>query len=93
LDAIGDAHFITADAVKKIIYKKGAAKMNDVHYQQYFWQNDLVRVRRAKLEDWKLNFNDLINSPERFFVNYEQEMPWDENLYGLLADEFRTHNS
>jgi RimJ/RimL family protein N-acetyltransferase len=54
--------------------------MNEPDYSKYFWQNDMVRVRRAKPDDWKKNYHNIINSNERFFVDYEQELPWDEEL-------------
>lgn len=77
---LGGTFFLTEDAVKKIVYKKGDENMNanEMNYSKYYWQNDLVRVRRAKAEDWKHNFDKIIDSNERFFVDYEQELPWDE---------------
>lgn len=76
LAELSEKHFISEDAVKKIVYRKGAEKMSD--YSKYFWQDDLVRARRAKPEDWKHNFHNLYISEERFFTDYEQELPWDE---------------
>ena len=51
---------------------------NEIDFSKYFWQNDLVRVRRAKAEDWKHNYRHLFNADDRFFTDYEQELPWDE---------------
>ena len=103
LTSLSQEHFISEDAVKKIVYrkvasplltadasencdaifykhKKGATNMNKngIDYSQYFWQNDLIRVRRAKPEDWKHNYHSLYNSEDRFFTDYELELPWDE---------------
>jgi len=82
MEKLSEEYFISEDAVKKIVYKKemGATSMknNELDYSKYFWQNDLVRVRRSKPEDWKLHFCHMFNSEERFFTNYEQELPWDE---------------
>ena len=82
LEKLSEEHFISEDAVKKIVYKKGDVDMktSEIDYSKYFWQNDLVRVRRAKPEDWKHNYDKIIDSNERFFVDYEQELPWDESL-------------
>jgi len=77
-EELSNEYFISEDAVKKIVYKKGDVDMNEIDYSKYFWQNDLVRVRRAKTEDWKHNFSKIIDSDERFLVDYEQELPWDE---------------
>jgi RimJ/RimL family protein N-acetyltransferase len=77
LEKLSGEYFISPDAVKKIVYK-GADKMNAVDYSKYFWQNDWVRVRRAKPEDWKHNYHNLYYSEDRFFTDYEQELPWDE---------------
>jgi RimJ/RimL family protein N-acetyltransferase len=80
LEKLSDDYFISEDAVKKIVYKKGDESMNanETNYSKYFWQNNLVRVRRAKPEDWKHNYHNLYISEERFFTDYEQDMPWDE---------------
>lgn len=81
LEKLSEDYFISEDAVKKIIYKKGdvTMKSQELDYSKYFWQNDLVRVRRAKPEDWRHNYHKIIDSTERFFVDYEQELPWDES--------------
>ena len=81
MEQLSNKYSISEDAVKKIVYKKGdvIVNANELDFSKYFWQNDLVRVRRAKPEDWKHNFQDIIDSNERFFVDYEQELPWDES--------------
>lgn len=78
---IGEEFFISEDTVKKIVYKKGETTMksSEIDFSKYFWQNDLVRVRRAKAEDWKHGYHKIYDSDERFLVDYEQELPWDEN--------------
>ena len=80
LETLSEAHFISEDAVKKIVYKKGAASMNtnEPDYSQYYWQNDLVRVRRSRPDDWKYHKHPNYNSEERFFTDYEQELPYDD---------------
>ena len=47
VEKLSEEYFISEDAVKKIVYQ-GADRMNTADYSKYFWQNDLVRVRRAK---------------------------------------------
>jgi len=54
--------------------------MKDIDYSKYYWQNDLVRVRRSRPDDWK--FHDLgYDSGERFFTDYAQELPTDESVW------------
>jgi RimJ/RimL family protein N-acetyltransferase len=55
-------------------------KANEIDFSKYFWQNDLVRVRRSKPDDWKHNYHNLYISEDRFFTDYEQELPWDEEI-------------
>ena len=83
LERLGDEYFISEDAVKKIVYKKGDVTMdaNKIDYSKYFWQNELVRVRRAKPDDWKHHKNSGFDSEERFFTDYAQELPTDEELW------------
>jgi RimJ/RimL family protein N-acetyltransferase len=82
LGRLSEEYFISEDAVKKIVYKKGGLSMNsnDLDFGKYYWQNDLVRVRRSKPEDWKYHKNPGFDSDERFFSDYAQELPNDEDL-------------
>ena len=80
MEQLSNEYSISEDAVKKIVYKKGATNMksNEIDYSKYFWQNGLVRARRAKPEDWKHHYRYLFDVDDRFFTDYEQELPWDE---------------
>jgi Acetyltransferases, including N-acetylases of ribosomal proteins len=82
LKKLSDEYFISEDAVKKIIYKKGDTimKTDKIDYSKYFWQNDLLRIRRAKPDDWKYHQHPSYDSDERFFSDAEQELPQDEEL-------------
>ena len=85
MEELSENYCISQDAVRKIIYQKGERDMdgNEIDYSKYFWQNDLVHVRRGRPDDWK--FHDAgYNSEERFFTDCEQELPtsedgWQEN--------------
>jgi len=83
LEKLSEDYFISEDAVKKIVYKKGEAAMsaNETDYSKYFWQNDLVRVRRAKPDDWKYHEHPNYDSEKRFFTDYEQELPCDNEQW------------
>jgi len=83
LEKLSAEHFISEDAVKKIVYKKGedSMKANDIDFSNYFWQNELVRVRRSKPDDWKHHKNPGYDSDERFFSDYAQELPTDQTVW------------
>ena len=83
LEKLSEEYFISEDAVKKIVYKKGEAKMkaNEIDFSKYFWQDDLVRVRRSKPDDWKHHKSLGYDSDERFFSDYAQELPNDEDVW------------
>jgi len=75
-----ETHCLSDETVRKIIYQKGETAMstNEIDYSKYFWQNELVRIRRARPDDWK--FHDAgYNSEERFFTDCEQELPTSED--------------
>jgi RimJ/RimL family protein N-acetyltransferase len=55
-------------------------RTDEIDYGKYFWQNDLVRVRRARPEDWKHHKGPGFDSEERFFSDYGQELPNDLEL-------------
>jgi len=80
LTQLSQQHFISEDAVKKIVYKKGAINMttNQPDYSKYFWQNETVRARLAKPDDWKYHKHPNYDSEDRFFTDYEQELPHDD---------------
>jgi len=75
-----DAYCLSDETVRKIIYQKGEPSMNanEYDYSKYFWQDDLVRVRRSRPDDWKYH-NAGYNSEERFFTDCEQELPTSED--------------
>jgi len=83
LEKLSEEYFISEDAVKKIIYKKGDAVMNvnEIDYSKYFWRNELVRARRSRPDDWKYHRNPGYDSDERFFSDYAQELPRDDEMW------------
>ncbi|MDR2686801.1 MAG: GNAT family N-acetyltransferase, partial [Oscillospiraceae bacterium] len=76
--ALSGAYFLSDETVRKIIYQKGENGMTEIDYSNYFWQNELVRVRRSRPDDWK-HHNAGYNSQERFFTDCEQELPTSED--------------
>lgn len=49
--------------------------MRTVDYSNYYWQNDLVRFRPWKIEDWEEHYFDRFDSEARFFLEYHLELP------------------
>ena len=82
INDLSDEYSISDDAVKKIVYKKGDMLMSASEIDnKYYWKNDLVIVRRAKPDDWKHHKYPNFDSDERFFSDYEQELPYDDPLW------------
>jgi len=91
--ALCDAYCLSDETVRRIIYQKGENTMgtNEIDYSKYFWQNDLVQVRRARTDDWKLHYTGY-NSEERFFTDYEQELPLDETYRQARWEKYIASN-
>ena len=49
--------------------------MKEICYENYYWQNELVRLRALKPEDWETGFSDLYDSKARLMLQYELELP------------------
>jgi len=94
MDELSENYCISEDAVHKIIYRKGDATMNPNEFNtaKYYMQNELVRVRRSRPDDWKYH-NAGYDSEERFFTDGEQELPTDENLWREKWENYIGSNS
>ncbi|MDD5189674.1 MAG: GNAT family protein [Dehalococcoidales bacterium] len=49
--------------------------MQPISYEKYYWQNELVRLRAISLEDWEADFPNYFDSPARFWLEEETELP------------------
>lgn len=49
--------------------------MKSISYENYYWQNDLVRLRAATYEDWERAYPNLFDSPARFLLEELVELP------------------
>jgi len=49
--------------------------MREIGYKNYFWQNDLVRLRALEEDDWELHYANRFDSFARLLLNYEVELP------------------
>ncbi len=49
--------------------------MKPISYENYYWQNDLVRLREWRPEDCEEGYPSLFDSPARFLLQEEVELP------------------
>ncbi len=49
--------------------------MKPISYDNYYWQNELVRLRAWTPEDWEASYPSLFDSPARFLLDEEVELP------------------
>ena len=48
--------------------------MEGINYDNYYWQNDLVRLRAGRPEDWEEHYRDSFDSKARLLLQYEIEL-------------------
>ena len=49
--------------------------MREICYDNYYWQNELVRLRAMKPEDWEEAYYSQFDSKARVMLQYEMELP------------------
>lgn len=64
--------------------------MKTPSYSKYYWQNDLVRLRAGKPEDWEECHFDRFDSEAQFFLECEMELPTTE---AQDKEMFSTHRN
>jgi RimJ/RimL family protein N-acetyltransferase len=58
------------------MYKfSGGLKMREINYQNYFWQNEIVRLRAVEEGDWEVHYYNRFDSESRRLLDYEVELP------------------
>jgi len=62
--------------------------MKQINYSTYYWQNDLVRLREGKPEDWEESYYNCFDSPARFMLQSELELPPVETEHRQSSDEY-----
>jgi len=87
IDQLSESYFLTDDALRKILYQKGDNTMNENNVANYYWQNELVRVRRSRPDDWKFN-RQAADSQSDFFADYEQKLPVDDTLWQEVWENY-----
>ena len=54
--------------------------METIDFSKYYWQNDKVRIRPIRMDDWKEHYKNLFDNEARFFLDSEIELPFDEQI-------------
>ena len=54
--------------------------MENVDYSKFYWQNELVRLRPIRMDDWKEHYYNLFDNEARFFLDSEIELPFNEEI-------------
>ncbi len=49
--------------------------MKEINYKNYYWQNELVRLRAMVAEDWEEHYYNCYDSKARRMLQYELELP------------------
>lgn len=49
--------------------------MKPISYENYYWQNELVRLRAVTFEDWEEAYPNYFDSKARFLLQEEMELP------------------
>ena len=61
--------------------------MKPISYDNYFWQNELVRLRACTPEDWEAGYPSMFDSPARFFLEETLELP---PVIATMQEQFKT---
>lgn len=62
--------------------------MKDINYENYFWQNGLVRLRSIEEDDWEGHYYNRFDTPARRLVNLEVELPPTKNEANEFVEKF-----
>ncbi len=62
--------------------------MKEIKYNNYYWQNDLVRLRAMQVEDWEEHYYNLFDSKARRLLQYQIELPPTTRRAKEMAEKF-----
>ncbi len=62
--------------------------MKEIKFENYFWQNILVRLRAMEQNDWENHFYNRFDTPARRLLNYEVELPPTITEAKSMVDDF-----
>ncbi len=66
--------------------------MRDINYQNYYWQNDTVRLRAMEEPDWEEHYYNRYDTPARRLLNYEVELPPTAQEAKNMVEHFKNFN-
>lgn len=61
--------------------------MRPVIYDTYFWQDDRIRLRAMRPEDWEPLYYNRFDTPARLLLDYEVELPPTEAEIRAFVDQ------
>lgn len=62
--------------------------LNEINYINYFWQNDLVRLRAISNDDWREHFHGMFDTKGRRVLDYEVALPASEESQKEMMRQF-----
>lgn len=66
--------------------------MKKINYENYYWQNDLVRLRAMQPDDWEEHYYNCFDSKARRMLQYELELPPTIEENKKTVEEFSNFN-
>ncbi|MNP15795.1 putative ribosomal N-acetyltransferase YdaF [compost metagenome] len=62
--------------------------MKDIIFDNYFWQDGVIRLRAVQSEDWEEHYYNRFDTPARRLVDYQVELPPTKFEAKSFAEEF-----
>lgn len=66
--------------------------MKSINYDNYYWQNDLVRLRAMQPDDWEEDYINMYDSEARRLLQYEIELPPTISNEKEMVEKFSNFN-
>ncbi len=60
---------------KNLVEYAGGLGMREIDYSQYFWQDDKIRLRALREEDWEDHYYNRFDTPARRLLECAVELP------------------
>lgn len=68
----------------------GGIFMKQINYKDYYWQNELVRLRSIQERDWEGHYYNRFDTPARRLLNYEVELPPTKEEAKEFTEKFKS---
>lgn len=63
-------------------------RMKEIDYENYYWQNELVRLRATNADDWEEHYYGMFDTEGRRILQYEIELPPSVEVEKKAAETF-----